>query len=139
MWAKGCVRLIWSAHLGSFGAGEWKAQTRSAPRDFDKLLEVLKLSSQLPDEIRAARNLFTAEQALFVFLVRKSYPSSRHRLQRLLGGRARSAYVAIFYFMLDWIRCHYVDCINDIGRWEAYMPQRAQAQGLPVLGLHRLH
>ena len=49
------------------------------------------------------------------------------KLLNFLGGRARSAYSAVFYWALDFIYENFIGCIDDINRWDGNKAEWADA------------
>ena len=101
--------------------------------------EIIQLTTELAIDqgrgfVSVAGNYFQPLEVVVTLLTRLADSSSSwERLLPFLGGRARSAYSAAFYYAIDYIYDTFKHCINDIGRWAGNM--QAQPPAAAVLRL----
>ena len=99
-------------------------------------LPLLKRALRLPDMIRVRspgeqrrgrHRVFSGMEALVVFLTRLSSSAAWEEHIEFLGGRSRTSYTEVFFWVLDHIYTNYAHCITDITRWSDWAAVFAQA------------
>ena len=100
--------------------------------------EIIQLTAELAIDqglgyLQINGNAFQPIELVVVLLPRMAdSTSSWERLLGFLGGRARSAYSAAFYYAVDYIYNTFKHCIDDIGRWAGNMQARRSASAAPA-------
>ena len=123
-WQKGLNRVtIWSFENMYTEEACWEG-LRVRKADMAYLAEAL----QIPEVIVTdKRDVFGRMEALVVLLHRMSQGSTWEGLLRFLGGRGRSSYSQVFYYMLDHLYDTFSDRITDVNRWAGYAQDFADA------------
>ena len=109
----------------------WRAM-RFRKSDLPLLKRALRLPDMLqvhsPGQQRRGRHLvFSGMEALVVFLTRLSSSATWEEHIEFLGGRSRTTYTEVFFWVLDHIYTNYAHCITDITRWSDWAAVFAQA------------